>query len=129
MMRRRALGVIALLLLGAGCGYSWRGSLPPHIKTVGVPVFANRTQWPNIEAAMTAAVVNAFATDGRLRVVSPSTPNDGYWMIQDAIASPDPVIFLKPKAKYWMKGEVDTSARALIASGSTRRGVARSRRS
>ena len=48
-----------------------------------------------------------------LRVVSPSTPNDAYWMIQDAIASPDPVIFLEPKAKYWQKGEVDTSARAL----------------
>ena len=60
-----------------------------------------------------------------LRVVSPSTPNDAYWMIQDAIASPDPVIFLEPKAKYWMKGEVDTSARALPlhASRLVRRGT------
>ena len=60
-----------------------------------------------------------------LRVVSPSTPNDGYWMIQDAIASPDPVIFLEPKAKYWQKGEVDTSARALPlhASRVVRRGT------
>ena len=60
-----------------------------------------------------------------LRVVSPSTPNDAYWMIQDAIASPDPVIFLEPKAKYWLKGEVDTSARALPlhASRIVRRGT------
>ena len=60
-----------------------------------------------------------------LRVVSPSTPNDAYWMIQDAIASNDPVIFLEPKAKYWMKGEVDTSARAaeLHASRVVRRGT------
>lgn len=60
-----------------------------------------------------------------LRVVSPSTPNDAYWMIQDAIASDDPVIFLEPKAKYWMKGEVDTSARAaeLHASRVVRRGT------
>ena len=60
-----------------------------------------------------------------LRVVSPSTPNDGYWMIQDAIASADPVIFLEPKAKYWMKGEVDESARALPlhASRVVRRGT------
>ncbi len=60
-----------------------------------------------------------------LRVVSPSTPNDGYWMIQDAIASNDPVIFLEPKAKYWMKGEVDASARALPlhASRLVRRGT------
>lgn len=66
-----------------------------------------------------------FAHTPGLRVVSPSTPNDAYWMIQDAIASPDPVIFLEPKAKYWMKGEVDTSARALPlhASRIVRRGT------
>ncbi|WP_169582873.1 MULTISPECIES: alpha-ketoacid dehydrogenase subunit beta [Microbacterium] len=60
-----------------------------------------------------------------LRVVSPSTANDAYWMIQDAIASPDPVIFLEPKSKYWQKGEVDTTARALPlhASRIVRRGT------
>ncbi|MCR2783125.1 MULTISPECIES: alpha-ketoacid dehydrogenase subunit beta [unclassified Microbacterium] len=66
-----------------------------------------------------------FAHTPGLRVVSPSTANDAYWMIQDAIASPDPVIFLEPKAKYWAKGEVDTSARAvpLHASRVVRRGT------
>ena len=66
-----------------------------------------------------------FAHTAGLRVVSPSTPNDAYWMIQDAIASPDPVIFLEPKAKYWMKGEVETGERALPlhASRIVRRGT------
>ena len=66
-----------------------------------------------------------FSHTPGLRVVSPSTPNDAYWMIQDAIASPDPVIFLEPKAKYWLRGEVDTSARALPlhASRIVRRGT------
>ncbi|WP_454141915.1 alpha-ketoacid dehydrogenase subunit beta [Microbacterium lacticum] len=66
-----------------------------------------------------------FAHTPGLRVVSPSTPNDAYWMIQDAIASNDPVIFLEPKAKYWMKGEVDSSQRALPlhASRIVRRGT------
>ncbi|GAA1922077.1 alpha-ketoacid dehydrogenase subunit beta [Microbacterium aoyamense] len=66
-----------------------------------------------------------FAHTPGLRVVSPSTANDAYWMIQDAIASDDPVIFLEPKAKYWQKGEVDTSARAvpLHASRVVRRGT------
>ncbi|MBN9216068.1 MAG: pyruvate dehydrogenase [Microbacterium sp. SCN 70-200] len=66
-----------------------------------------------------------FAHTPGLRVVSPSTPNDAYWMIQDAIASPDPVIFLEPKAKYWLKGEVDTAERALPlhASRIARRGT------
>jgi len=66
-----------------------------------------------------------FTHTAGLRVVSPSTANDAYWMIQDAIASPDPVIFLEPKAKYWAKGEVDTSAPAvpLHASRVVRRGT------
>jgi 2-oxoisovalerate dehydrogenase E1 component beta subunit len=66
-----------------------------------------------------------FAHTPGLRVVSPSTANDAYWMIQDAIASDDPVIFLEPKSRYWQKGEVDTSARALPlhASRIVRRGT------
>jgi pyruvate dehydrogenase E1 component beta subunit len=31
-------------------------------------------------------------------------------MIQQAIASDDPVIFFEPKRRYWEKGEVDTAA-------------------
>ncbi|GAA2840311.1 pyruvate dehydrogenase E1 component beta subunit [Leucobacter komagatae] len=47
-----------------------------------------------------------FAHTAGLRVVSPANANDAYWMIQQAIESEDPVIFLEPKAKYWQKGEV-----------------------
>jgi len=48
-----------------------------------------------------------FAHTPGLRVVSPSTPHDAYWMIQEAIASDDPVMFFEPKSRYWPKGEVD----------------------
>jgi pyruvate dehydrogenase E1 component beta subunit len=48
-----------------------------------------------------------FAHTAGLRIMSPSTPNDAYWMIQEAIACPDPVIFFEPKRRYWLKGEVD----------------------
>lgn len=66
-----------------------------------------------------------FTHTAGLRVVSPSNANDAYWMMQQAIASPDPVIFLEPKAKYWQKGEVDTEAPALPlhASRIVRRGT------
>jgi pyruvate dehydrogenase E1 component beta subunit len=66
-----------------------------------------------------------FAHTPGLRVVSPSTPNDAYWMIQESIASPDPVIFLEPKSRYWQKGEVDLdgSALRLHASRIVRRGT------
>jgi len=51
-----------------------------------------------------------FAHTPGLRVVSPSNAHDAYWMIQQAIASPDPVLFFEPKAKYWQKGEVDPAS-------------------
>jgi pyruvate dehydrogenase E1 component beta subunit len=51
-----------------------------------------------------------FAHTAGLRVVSPSTPHDAYWMIQEAIRSDDPVIFLEPKSRYWPKGDVDFEA-------------------
>ncbi|MBD8464644.1 alpha-ketoacid dehydrogenase subunit beta [Plantibacter sp. CFBP 8798] len=59
-----------------------------------------------------------FAHTAGLRVVSPSTPNDAYWMIQEAIASNDPVVFLEPKSRYWPKGEVDLDSSAAPLHGS-----------
>ncbi len=53
-----------------------------------------------------------FAHTAGLRLVSPSTPNDAYWMIQEAIASNDPVMFFEPKSRYWHKGPVDLTASA-----------------
>jgi 2-oxoisovalerate dehydrogenase E1 component beta subunit len=48
-----------------------------------------------------------FAHTAGLKVVECSTPQDGYTMIRQAIESDDPVIFLEPKRRYWVKGEVD----------------------
>ena len=48
-----------------------------------------------------------FAHTPGLRVISPSTPNDAYWMIQQAVASKDPVLFFEPKRRYWQKGQVN----------------------
>lgn len=52
-----------------------------------------------------------FAHTPGLKVVTCSNPVDGYWMIQQAVASDDPVIFLEPKRRYHEKGvEVDEKA-------------------
>jgi pyruvate dehydrogenase E1 component beta subunit len=40
-----------------------------------------------------------------LKVVTPSTADDAYRLLRLAIADPDPVIVLEPKARYWAKGE------------------------
>src|SRR6185436_4929985 len=50
-----------------------------------------------------------FAHIPGLKVVACSNPDDAYWMIQQAIACDDPVIFFEPKRRYWEKGEVDTA--------------------
>jgi 2-oxoisovalerate dehydrogenase E1 component beta subunit len=54
-----------------------------------------------------------FAHTPGLRVVSPSNPNDAYWMIQQAIESDDPVLFFEPKRRYWQKGPVNLDTPAL----------------
>ena len=43
-----------------------------------------------------------------LKVVSCANPIDAYWMIQQAVASDDPIVFFEPKRRYWDKAEVDT---------------------
>ena len=51
-----------------------------------------------------------FAHTPGLKVVACSNPVDGYWMIQQAIACDDPVIFLEPKRQYHAdKAEIDES--------------------
>jgi pyruvate dehydrogenase E1 component beta subunit len=51
-----------------------------------------------------------FAHTPGLKVVACSNPVDGYWMIQQAIAHDDPVIFLEPKRQYHAgKAELDDS--------------------
>jgi 2-oxoisovalerate dehydrogenase E1 component beta subunit len=52
-----------------------------------------------------------YAHTPGLHVVAPSTPTDAYALLREAIASPDPVIFLEPKKLYWSKEEVELPAR------------------
>ncbi|MEU7652574.1 alpha-ketoacid dehydrogenase subunit beta [Micromonospora taraxaci] len=51
-----------------------------------------------------------FAHTAGLKVVTCSNPQDAYVMIQQAIASDDPIVFLEPKRRYWEKGQVDLGA-------------------
>jgi 2-oxoisovalerate dehydrogenase E1 component beta subunit len=51
-----------------------------------------------------------FSHTAGLKVVTCSNPVDAYTMIQQAIASDDPVIFFEPKRRYWDKAEVELDA-------------------
>jgi outer membrane lipopolysaccharide assembly protein LptE/RlpB len=67
------LAAALLLLAGAGCGYHLKGhssSLPPGIKTIGIPIFINKTDRPDLEQRITAQVISEFITRGRYHIVS-----------------------------------------------------------
>lgn len=68
-MRAGAALALAAALLAGGCGYTVGGTLPSHIQTVSVPIFRNTTREPGVESLITRAVVEAFSTNGRLKVV------------------------------------------------------------
>ena len=53
-----------------------------------------------------------YAHTAGLKVLVPSNPHDGYALLRHAIADPDPVVVLEPKARYWAKrtGDLSTDA-------------------
>jgi outer membrane lipopolysaccharide assembly protein LptE/RlpB len=70
------LGSLAslLLMLGVcGCGYHLKGhssSLPPTIKKIGIPIFINKTDRPDLEQRITARIISEFVTRGRYQITS-----------------------------------------------------------
>jgi pyruvate dehydrogenase E1 component beta subunit len=55
----------------------------------GIGAVEHHSESPEAQFAMTAG----------LKVVSPSNAHDAYWMIQQAIASDDPIVFMEPKRR------------------------------
>lgn len=72
----RQVGLLAaplLLAAALGCGYSLTGrssTLPAGIETIGVPMFANQTNRPELEQRITEGVVDEFVTRGRFKIVA-----------------------------------------------------------
>jgi 2-oxoisovalerate dehydrogenase E1 component subunit beta len=51
-----------------------------------------------------------YAHTAGLKVIVPSSPLDAYALLRSAIADPDPVVVLEPKARYWAKEEGELPA-------------------
>jgi pyruvate dehydrogenase E1 component beta subunit len=51
-----------------------------------------------------------YAHTPGLKVFTPSTVEDAYRLLREAIASDDPVVFMEPKKLYWSKDAVDLAA-------------------
>lgn len=45
-----------------------------------------------------------------LRIAVPSTPQDAYWQLRQAIASDEPIVLLEHELLYFTKGQVDIAA-------------------
>ncbi|GHJ07685.1 putative pyruvate dehydrogenase E1 component, beta subunit [Micromonospora humidisoli] len=52
-----------------------------------------------------------YAHTPGLKVVTPATVEDAYSLLREAIADPDPVVFLEPKKLYFASGEAALPAR------------------
>ena len=71
--------IVCALMLQTGCGYALAGrgnALPTTIKTIGVPLFSNRSTTPEIDHALTAAVIKEFQSRGRYQVLSEAAGAD-----------------------------------------------------
>lgn len=106
------LGLLLSLTL-SGCGYQMAGrgagQLPPHLKTIAIPVFENNSSEPTIQRPFTEALRRAFITDGRLRLVNNKTGANlvmtgtltRYWIRAVAFNANDVAI------EYWVYLEAD----------------------
>ncbi|WP_392667071.1 alpha-ketoacid dehydrogenase subunit beta [Streptomyces sp. LN785] len=52
-----------------------------------------------------------YAHTPGLKVVTPATVEDAYWLLRDAVRDPDPVVFLEPKKLYWSRADADPERR------------------
>jgi outer membrane lipopolysaccharide assembly protein LptE/RlpB len=75
-----AAAVLAVAALAAGaCGYRLRGtgsSLPPHVRTMCVPMFKNQTTRFELDVKLTRAVINEFVARGKVAVTADPAASD-----------------------------------------------------
>jgi hypothetical protein len=76
---RKLLILMSLVLFGLSCGYSLRGtgsSLPPHIRTINVPMFENNTTRFQLDLKLTESVRDELTARGEVEVSPERTGAD-----------------------------------------------------
>jgi len=65
--------MLLLSLLYLHCGiYSFKGSLPPHLHTIAIPLFENRTAEFGVPEELTDAIIEKFTQDNSLKIADRS---------------------------------------------------------
>src|SRR6202161_3586979 len=96
-MTVRWSAILALLLVGAGCGYHAAGhavQLPENVRTIAVPAFVNETSTYRIEQLLTASVVREFTTRTHYHILNdPSEAADATLRATVVSASSTPLTY------------------------------------
>ncbi|MEU6575136.1 alpha-ketoacid dehydrogenase subunit beta [Streptomyces sp. NPDC046805] len=58
-----------------------------------------------------------YAHTPGLKVFTPATVEDAYWLLRDAVHDPDPVVLLEPKRLYWSKESAELDVRGAALAG------------
>jgi hypothetical protein len=85
--------LLGLLFILSGCGYSLGSLLPPHINSVYVETFDNKTYERNIEIKIAEEIKNRYNWDGNLRVVNSKEE-------ADALLEGEIVNYIRQPARY-----------------------------
>lgn len=91
-------GVLALAaaVTASSCGYALAGrggTLPEHIRVIGIPQFVNRTTWPEIDRIVTERVSEEFRGRGKYRVLPEAAGADAVLTGTVLSAVPTPTSF------------------------------------
>ena len=73
------LASVASLLASSACGYALQGrgiTTDPSVKTIGVPLFKDRTGKLGLDTRVTAAVIEELLKRGRFKIVREATSVD-----------------------------------------------------
>tara|TARA_B100000315_G_scaffold47101_1_gene41900 strand:+ start:29754 stop:30332 length:579 start_codon:yes stop_codon:yes gene_type:complete len=66
---RQKSKLLLIFFVVSGCGfYSFRGSIPSHIKTISIPLFLNETAEFGVSESITDAITNTFIDENILSV-------------------------------------------------------------
>lgn len=81
---------------------------------IGMPVTIRVPSFGGIGAAEhhSESTETYWVHTAGIKVVTPATPTDAYWLLRHSISCLDPVIFLEPKRRYWGREVVDTASPA-----------------
>ncbi len=95
-----AVGAIGL----AACGYRLQGTgvfLPPHVRTVAIPVFKNMTTRFELEVKLTQSVIAEFVARGKVSVVTDTEAADAVLTGEIMNFRADPIAFSGQAADHY----------------------------